>query len=334
MRDLLPAEVRRAATDALWMSNREAVRLAITQRVDGIWNSLMLAAPKAGARDAASQVGTVNAVHRLLELGWEPGAPPFAAARRPLFRLLAEDTDHAFTYEFAGVGRDTDTVTFTRGILRAGAASALAHAGYEMDPRLRGAAARLLARVDEFLSSELAEDPWVKQGGEVALHPDAFPPTFHFLVMLSFMPTFLNEHDDFLDRLVVWLQRPLPKHAGRQWVGTRPLEHPSFLLGDPLAARGAVDADVPFAAYWLELAARCGLLGRHPGWLQVWERFLDARDRDLLWRPSRGQGLVNQVAAAWPFVHLGGDGETELSGEVTFRLALAAGHLERGPEFA
>ena len=333
VRELLPPEVGAGLTDAVWLSQREGIRLALAQRVDGIWNHLMLGVPKAGARDAAGQVGTVMAVHRLLELGWDQAAPPFLAARRPLFRLLAEDTDHAFTYEFAGMGRDADTVQFSRGMLRAGAASALAHAGYEMDPRLRGAAMRLLERVDEFLGSDLADDPWVKQGGEVALHPDAFPPSFHFLVMLSFMPTFLNEHDDFLDRLATWLQRPLPKHAARQWIGVRPLEHPALLLGDPLAARGAVDADVPFAAFWLELAARSGLLGRHPGWMQAWERLLNGRDRDLIWRPSRGQGLVNQVPMAWPFVDLGGDGEAGVPGEVTFRLALIARHLERGPEF-
>jgi hypothetical protein len=116
-------------------------------------------------------------------------------------------------------------------------------------------------------------------------------------------------------------------------VGTRPLDHPSLLLGDPLGARGAVDADVPFAAFWLELVGRCGLLERHAGWMQAWERLLDARDRESIWRPSRGQGLVNQVAAAWPFVDLAGEGEPGVPGEVTFRLALVARHVARGPEF-
>jgi hypothetical protein len=315
------------------LGNREAIRLAVAQGVDGNWNRLMLAAPTKGARDASASVGTVSAVHRLLELGWDSGAPPFAAARRPLFRLLAEDLDHAFTYEFSSLGRDPDTVAFTRSILRGGAASALAHAGYELDPRLRGAAMRHLSRVDEFFSSDLADDPWVKQGGEVALHPEAFPPTFHFLVMLAFMPTFLSEHDDFLERLTAWLQRPVPKHAARQWVGARPLEHPALLLGDPLGGRGAVDADVPFAAFWLDLVARARLLGRHAGWRQAWERLCDARDRDLLWRPGRGQGLECQVPMAWPFVDLSGQGEAGVAAEVTFRLALTARQLERGPEF-
>ncbi len=334
MKDLLSLSPLPSGADALWMGNREGIRLALSQKVDGLWNNLILAVPKPGARDPSSQVGTVSAVHRLVELGWDPASPPFAAARRPLFRLLAEDTEHAFTYEFAGVGRDADTVAFTRGILRGGAASALAHLGFEMDPRLRGAATRMLERVDEYISSPLVDDPWVKQGGEQALHPDAFPPTMHFVLMLSFMPVFLNEHDDFLDRLAGYLARPVPRHAPRRWVGARPLENPYLLLGDPLGLRSAVDADVPFAAFWLEATARAGLLQRHPAWLQVWERLLDERDRDLVWKPARTHVLVSQQPFAWPFVDLSGRGEAGAAREIAWRLAMAARHLERGPEFA
>lgn len=317
----------------MWLASREGIRLAVSQRIDGLWNNLILSVPKVGARDPSAHVGTVSAVHRLLELGWDSAAPAFAAARRPLFRLLAEDVEHAFTYEFAGLGRDPDTVAFTRGVLRGGAASALAHLGYEMDPRLRGAATRLLERVDEYLTSPLVDDPWIKQGGEQALHPDAFPPSMHFVLMLSYMPVFLNEHDDFFDRLAAYLARPVPKHAPRQWVGARPMDNPYLLLGDPLGTRSAVDGDVSFASFWLETAARAGLLHRHPAWPQVFDRLLDERDRDLVWKPARSQVLTSQQPFAWPFVDLSGRGEAGAPQEIAWRLAMAARHLERGPEF-
>jgi hypothetical protein len=36
-------------------------------------------------------VGTINAVCRLLEYGWDRESPPLMQARRILFRLLGED---------------------------------------------------------------------------------------------------------------------------------------------------------------------------------------------------------------------------------------------------
>ena len=44
-------------------------------------------------------VGTISAVRRLLEYGWDRESPPLLQARRVLFRLLAEDDDPAYLYE-------------------------------------------------------------------------------------------------------------------------------------------------------------------------------------------------------------------------------------------
>jgi hypothetical protein len=326
MKELLGEAALTSRSYALAYSNPDAVHLALVQAVDGTWNHTILATPAENARSPQLSVGTSVAVHRLLELGWEKEAPPFQTARRPLFRLLAEDTDPSVLYELRSGGNDIDGTRWSRGVLRGAAAAALAHAGYETDPRLRGAAQRMIDRVDEFISSPLAEDPWVKQGSTSALSPEAFPPTIHFLLMLAYMPGFVHEHDDFADRLVAYLTRPLPRHAAAQWIGAEARPHTYALLGDPLGTRAAADNDLSFALLVLELAARGGYLRRHAGWQRVLSRLLDERDRDLVWRPSRHHAAGAVSPASWPFVHLQGRGARDMAPEITFRLALIARH--------
>lgn len=308
---------------------REAGRLSVAQSSDGAWNRSILAIPAPGARNPAASVGTTSAVHRLLELGWDRDSPPVYGARRPLFRLLAEDHDPAFLYELASNGKDAEVVHWSRGILRGAAAAALAHAGYERDPRLRGAASRLVERVDDFISSPLADDPWVKVSGTHVLSPDAAPPSTHFLMMLAFMPEFRNERDDFIDRLMAYLSRPVPKHASAQLVGTRVFPNRFLRLGDPIPSRSAADADVPHTLLWLELVARLRILDRHEGWKRHFERFLDDRGRDFVWRPSKSQTVVTSHDVAWPFADLQGKGAEGISADATFRLGLIAKTIGR-----
>ncbi|MCC6317407.1 MAG: hypothetical protein IT361_06895 [Gemmatimonadaceae bacterium] len=270
----------------------------------------------------------------MLELGWHQESPPLHHARRPLFRLLAEDGDPQFLYELAGNGKDPETVAWGRGVLRAAAAAALAHAGYERDPRLRGAATRAVERVDDFISSALAEDPWVKVSGAHAISADASPPTLHFLLMLAFMPGFRNERDDFVERLMAYLSRPASKHAPAQVVAGSVLPHPYLVLGDPLGTRAGVDGDVPFTLFWFELMARLTILQRHEGWMRLFERFIDDRDRDLVWRPSKSHGAVTANTVAWPFADLQGAGASGLPVDATFRLGLIASLLGRPVECA
>jgi hypothetical protein len=235
---------------------------------------------------------------------------------------LAEDVDPAFTYELAADGRDVETATRSRLILRGAAAGALAHAGYGNDPRLRGAANRQRERIAAFLASPLADDPWVKHEGKHVLSPDAAPPSLHFLIMLAHMPTFRIEHEDFVAMLLKYLTRPQPKHEPQQLVGTRVLLNPYLILGDPIASRGMIDSDVPFVVFWLELMARMGVLDRHEGWKRQFERMLDDRDRDMVWRASRSQTTVTTRPVLWPFTGLGTPGDEGAALEITFRLGL------------
>ena len=68
---------------------RPALLLAMLQAPDGLWNGSMLTVPSARAEHFQG-VGTIPAVRRLVEYGWERESPPLTQARRTLFRLLAD----------------------------------------------------------------------------------------------------------------------------------------------------------------------------------------------------------------------------------------------------
>ena len=141
-----------------------ALTLAVAQSPDGIWNGSMLEVPSSRA-EHFERVGTISAFRRLLEYGWNKDAPPLLRTRRVLFRLLAEDDDPAYLFELAPRDDEDGNIAHRgRSILREAAASALAQAGYEGDPRLRGAASRVLDRIDSFLRSPLSHKPWVRVG--------------------------------------------------------------------------------------------------------------------------------------------------------------------------
>jgi len=169
------AAAQEAAT--LPYTHPPALALALAQSPDGVWNGSMLDVPSARA-EHFERVGTINAFRRLLEYGWNKDSPPLLRARRVLFRLLAEDNDPAFLFELAHRGEDAaELARRGRGIFREAAAAALAQAGYEGDPRLRGAAHRILDRVDAFLRSPLAHRPWVRVGNKQVLAAEAAPPS-------------------------------------------------------------------------------------------------------------------------------------------------------------
>lgn len=299
-----------------------------TQDRDGSWEAGQLTVP-AGAR--LDGVGTIPAFRRLLELGWDVEAPGMLAARRVLFRLLAEDNDPTLLGELRPVDDDEDLVRRGRLLLREGAAAALAQAGFESDPRLRGAARRLVDRVDAFLRSPLAAKPWVRIGNQHVLPADVAAPSFHLLVMLAHMPQFRSEHAVFIDRLFAWLTQPWPRQAPVQQVGEHLVEQPQLVLGDFLSTRSALDGDMPSAVAWLETMARLGFLTRHEGWVKLLDRTLDDRDRRGIWTPPRSMSMPEQVPVwAWPVLPLHDRGAGDradadgLSADVTFRLVLIA----------
>jgi hypothetical protein len=309
-----------------------ALRLAFAQRPDGLWNGTMLTVPS-GRAEAHEGAGTITAVRRLLEWGWDRESPPLALARRALFRLLAEDEDPAYLYELAPKGRiDPEVVRVGRGILREASAAVLAQAGYESDPRLRGAARRIVARLDAFLRSPAAAKPFVRVGNQHVLAADAAPPSVHTLMMLSHMPLFRSEHYDTLDRLYGYLMQPVPRASAAARVGKKVVQMPHLVMGDPLPHRNAADADTPAALWWLEILGRLGFLRRNENWGKLFDRFLDDCDQHGLWRaPKRAAVMRSSNPFVWASFPLEPHATAEdRVANVTFRLGLIARAAGRG----
>jgi hypothetical protein len=303
-----------------------ALALAVTQSSDGTWNHSMLTLPSSRA-EPFDGIGTIPAVRRLLEYGWDKNTPPLVHARRILFRLLAEDEDPDYLFEFGGkVGADIETVRRSRRLLREAAAAALAQMGYEGDPRLRGAARRMVDRMAAYLRSPLAEKPFVRLGNQHALAPEAAPPSMYVLLMLAHMPLFRTEHHEAVALLYNHLAQPLPRQEAMQLFGTKIVAQPHLVLGDMLPNRNVADNDVVFALGWLELVARLGYLRRNDNWSRLFDRFLDDRDAHGVWHPHKGMNAVRaSTTFEWPMYPL----EESLSGEerwtdITFRLGLIA----------
>jgi hypothetical protein len=307
-----------------------ALRLALAQRRDGTWNGAMLSTAAPDDPTFAG-VGTVPAVRRLLEYGWHPDSPPLASARRVLFRLLAEDADPAYLFELRdAAGTDEATIRRGRLLLREGAAAALAHMGFESDPRLRGAATRLLDRVSAYLRT-LTPGERLSAG---VLAADAAPPSAHLLTMLAFMPHFRSEHQYEVDRVLAFISEPAPSGAVRQKVGEQVQPQPHLVLGDPLTGRDVLKKDLPATLAWLETFARLGFLRRNEAWGRVLEQLLEQRDANGLWKRA-----VAPASAAdpfvWPTFPLGDPGEPSTwPADVTFRLALVARLAGRRVEIA
>jgi hypothetical protein len=213
-----------------------------------------------------------------------------------------------------------------RAILREAAAATLAQAGYEGDPRLRGAARRIIERVAAYLRSPLAERPFVRVGNQHVLPPEAAPPSMYALLMLAYMPLFRNEHHDAIALLYHHLAQPLPRQEAMQLCGKKVVSQPHLVLGDMLPNRNVADNDVVFAITWLELMARLGFLRKNDNWSKLFDRFLDDRDAQGIWHPHKGMSAVRSTNPfLWPMYpledHLSGD---ERWTDVTFRLGLIA----------
>jgi hypothetical protein len=311
--------------ETLALASPVALEIAVTQSLDGTWGERMLTIPKPGKGIAG--IGTVPAVERLLEYGWHRDSPPLAQARRPLFRLLAEDTDPHYLYELRSSAKNPDLAIRGRQILREAASAALAHAGYESDPRLRGAARRAMERIDLFLDSPLAEKPWTRIGNRHVLAENASPPSMSVLMTVAQMPIFRSEHFPEMERLFAYLSQPKPTQEAVQLYGKEIVSQPHLVLGDLLHNKNVVEADVPFALTWLEVMARLGFLKRHETWMKLFERFVDDCGRDRVWRPHTKTADLPATTNpyAWPKFPL----ETAMEGDgrwsdVTFRIGLIA----------
>jgi hypothetical protein len=309
---------------SLPFTHRPALTLAMTQQPDGTWSHSMLSLPSVRA-EYFEGIGTINAARRLLEYGWDKDSPPLMHARRVLFRLLAEDQDPEYLFEMGGKhAPDDDMARRARAILREAAAATLAQAGYEGDPRLRGAARRIIERVAAYLRSPLAQKPFVRIGNQHVLPQEAAPPSVYALLMLAHMPLFRHEYHDAMALLYTHLSQPMPRQEAMQLCGKKIIAQPHLVLGDMLPHRNAADADVVFSITWLELMARLGYLRRNENWSKMYDRFIDDRDNDGVWHPHKGMAAPRSTNPfLWPMYpledHHSGD---ERWTDVTFRLGL------------
>jgi hypothetical protein len=320
---IAPADAEKVSS--LPFTHKPALMLALQQAPDGTWDGGMLTVPSSRAEHFEG-IGTIPAVRRLIEYGWHKDTPPLVHARRILFRLLAEDEDPAYLFELGGRQPDEESVKRGRALLREAAAAALAQAGYEGDPRLRGAARRIITRMADYLRSPLAQKPFIRQGNQHMLAAEAAPPSQYAVMMLAYMPLFRAEHHREMDALYAHLTQPQPRQEAIQLAGKGPVPVPHLVLGDLLPHRNAADADVPFAVYWLELMARLGFLKRNENWSKLFERFLEDRDREGVWHPHKGMVSPKSTSPfAWPTYPLEtlGVGE-ERWADMTFRLGLIA----------
>ena len=322
------AQLGAAQARAAWMpyAFSHAIELTLAQSPDGTWNNAMLAIPSVRATGFEG-VGAIQAIRRLLEWGWDKNSPPVLLARRVLFRLLAEDDDPALLYELGARGKVEDEhARHGRQLLREAAAATLAQAGYEDDPRLRGAARRILDRTDDFLDSPLAEKPWIRVGNKQVLAPEAAPPSIYTLHMLAHMPLVRTENYGVVEAIYQWISKEMPRQEKVQLVGKKLVDVPHLVLGDQLPHRNAVDDDVPAAVAWLELMARLGFLRRQEHWLKLFERFLDDRDRDGIWHPHKGMAMPKSSDPyTWSMYPLeGASAGDERWTDLTFRLGLIA----------
>jgi hypothetical protein len=311
---------------ALPLTQPAALRLALAQRLDGTWGPSMLDVPEAGSGSLAG-LGMINGARRLLEYGWDRESPPFIRARRVLFRLLAEDDDPTYLFELrAQSSGNEELARHNRMILREAAGATLAQAGYENDPRVRGAARRMLERVSNYLRSPRAQKPWVRVGNKQVLAAEAAPPSIYALTMLAYMPLFRSENHGVLDRIYQYISQPLPRQEAVQLSGEAMVPQPHLVLGDALPHRNAADADVPFALVWLELMARLNFLRRNENWSKLFDRFLDDRGRDGVWHPHKGNEVPTSSSpftwASFPLEE--GTSQEAQWTDVTFRLGLIA----------
>jgi hypothetical protein len=312
--------------------------ISTRQQDDGLWGANFLAYGPS-EKDGITEVGTVAQYRRLVQLGVPNTTRPFRLADRVMFRALSRDEDPLLNGEFAdAVDADPDTADTWRGLIREGVCAGLAEAGRQEDPRLRGAAHKVINEVSEFLRSPLAENPFIKKGGMQLLHPDATPPSWWSVAMIAAMPALQRERGAFLDRLGQYLARPFPEHSFSILVGGRTSKAPYLLLGDPieLDPKG-LTRDVPLSLHFIELLAGIGQLQAVPRAVEAFSRLLEDVDALGVWHPrnlrSQPKAMSPVTYHAWPLSPDNG-GMSARQADITFRLAKIAKLLGWGLEYS
>ena len=318
--------------------SKTALAVVKKQKDTGTWGGNMLGLA-ASAAQGIKDVGTIPSYRRLLQLEWPRSGRPFKLADRVLFRLLSRDEDPALLFEFQKQAKsDPDAEQWARGILREAASGALAEAGFAEDPRLRGAGHKIANGISQFLRGPLAEKPFVKAGKQIALHPEAYPPSWYSVAMLASMPNLQRERAGFTERLGHYLAQPAPKKAFVIQVGKRSMKPQHLLLGDPIEADPkGYPKDLPLALHYIELLSRMGALSWAPVATRVLARLLKDCDETGVWRPKnlRSQPkALNKITYHYYPLHLEAKTTEGREVDITFRLALIAKLLGWQLDFA
>ena len=342
--DLAPAgSTDPASLSAALMAMVQSPQVSVIttrQQETGLWGENFLAFEPNPNR-GIDEVGTVAQYRRLVQLGVPNTTRPFRVADRVLFRVFSRDDDPLLLGEFDhAVEEEPKTNDWYRNLIRDGAAAALAESGREDDPRLRGAAHKVVNAVSAFLRSPLVEDPLIKRSGGFQLHPEAAPPSWWSLAMLSSMPALQRERGGFIERLGQYLAQPAPDRSYMIAIGSKTMKPTHVLLGDPieLDSKGILK-DVPLALHYIELLAGLGQaqLLAAPNSLMAFQRLLEDVDADGVWHPKN---LRSQPKAGtpityhcWPLTPDDG-GLTARQADITFRLARIAKRLGWRLEFS
>lgn len=307
---------------------KPALAVVKKQKDTGIWGGNLLGLAPSAAQ-GVKDVGTIPQYRRLLQLEWPRSSRPFKLADRVLFRLLSRDEDPSLLFEFQkSVRSDAEAEAWARGIMREAASAALAEAGYGDDPRLRGAGHKIASAISQFLRSPLAEKPFVKAGKQIALHPEAYPPSWYSVAMLASMPNLQRERAGFTERLGHYLAQPAPKKTFVLQVGKKIVKPQHLILGDPIDADNKGQAkDIPLALHYIELLARMGALEWAPVATRVLGRLLEDCDPSGVWRPKnlRSQPKAgNKITYHYYPLHAEAKSLEGKEVDVTFRLAIIA----------
>lgn len=309
------------------------------QQETGLWDANFLAF-QASQRDHTDEPGTVAQYRRLLELGVPTSTRPFRLGDRVLFRTLSRDDDPLLYGEFFdSTVEDPESAEWYRNLIREGAAAALAEAGYQHDPRLRGAAHKIISQVSAFLRSDLAHDPLAARGSSAwQLHPEAHPPSWWSVAMLAAMPTLQRERAGFVERLGAYLSQPVPDRSFVIVVKKTTLRPAHLLLGNPIEydAKGAIK-DIPLALHYSEMLAGLGQLPQVEPAVAFIGSLLEDLDADGVWHPKNLRSQPKASSAVthhyWPLYP--DDGEmTSRQADITFRLALIAKRMGWRLEYA
>ncbi|MHB1326596.1 MAG: hypothetical protein ACYC2K_00205 [Gemmatimonadales bacterium] len=301
------------------------------QKDTGLWGGNLVAL-EASAKDGIKETGTIAQHRRLLQLGVPLSSRAFKLSERVLFRILSRDEDPGLQFEYQKLAKEgAPAIEWGREHFREAAAAALAEAGFQEDPRIRGAAHRIASNVSQFLRSPLAEKPLTRAAGKTVLDPEAHPPSWYSIAMMAAMPNLQRERAGFIERLGQYLAQPAPKKAYVLMLGKKAIDPDVFLLGDPVDADAKGNPkDLPLALYFTELLARLGVLHTAPTATKVLARLLSECDERGVWNPKTLKAQpkpVDPITYHWYPLHPETKAPESRAVDVTLRLAQIAKYL-------